>query len=99
MSGINLSSLKKNNRITKAKKPSQKVFSSFSVLQWWETKFFPKSIPKIVPIIKTAADGCRAELMFFGKKMPENMTGILEQKRIGVQKFQGQFKVREFIFI
>lgn len=33
MSGINLSSLKKNNRITKAKKPSQKVFSSFSVLQ------------------------------------------------------------------
>lgn len=37
--------------------------------------------------------------MFFGKKMPENMTGILEQKRIGVQKFQGQFKVREFIFI
>ena len=33
LAGINLSSLKKNNRITKAKKPSQKVFSSFSVLQ------------------------------------------------------------------
>ena len=37
--------------------------------------------------------------MFCGKKMAENMTGILAQKRIRIQKLPGQFKVREFIFI
>lgn len=32
-----------------------------------------------------------------GKKMAENMTGILAQKRIRIQKLPGQFKISELV--
>ena len=35
--------------------------------------------------------------MFCGKKMVENMTGILAQKRIRIQKLPGQFKISELV--
>ena len=73
LAGINLSSLKKNNKIKKAEKHHKRFFRLFLY--------------------------CRAKLMFCGKKMAENMTGILAQKRIRIQKLPGQFKISELVLV